>query len=64
MTTSSDSPSLENPPEAIPVADAVSLLKLPPFWPSDPLVWFAQIESQFINRNITHRYYTFQGIGV
>ena len=43
------------PPTALQALSTVSV-KLPPFWPSDPEVWFLQVEAQYSTQGIKTRF--------
>ena len=54
MSGEDDTPPLLTTASAeAPARVAAVSIKLPPFWPSDPQIWVAQVEAQFATRGIT-----------
>ena len=52
VSDDSDSPAVLPSADVTPTVAAVSI-KLPPFWPTYPKVWFAQVEAQSPTRGVT-----------
>ena len=44
---------IEPPAQLLPALSTVAV-NIPPFWPADPHLWFAQMEAQFNMRNVTN----------
>ena len=42
-----------DPPAAQPGRVEAYAMKIPPYWTSDPQIWFVQVEAQFAASNIT-----------
>ena len=50
--TTTNIDSMLTDPEGTPACIGTISIKLPPFWPANPQLWFAQVEAQFSTQNI------------
>ena len=41
---------------------AAYAIKIPPFWTSDPMLWFMQVKAQFVLRGITAQLTKFHNV--